>query len=136
MTSLRTGIVLLLMLVSLSVCSGKIRRANGITPSYNTITAEVAYQMMQERKDFIILDVRSIEEFSEKHITGAVLIPVQELERRAASELPDKNASIFIYCRSGARSINAANILVGLGYTHLYNFGGIQSWPYETVSIK
>ena len=82
----------------------------------------------------ILLDVRTEQEYQEKHIPGAILIPVQEIENRATSELPDKNVVIFVYCRSGARSANAAKILVGKGYTHIYDIGGIIDWPYETVS--
>ena len=103
-------------------------------PTHQNITAETAYQMMQKSTNYILLDVRTEPEFREKHIGGAVLIPDFELEKRAASELPDKNAVILVYCRSGVRSANAAKALAEKGYTKVFNFGGIIHWPYETVS--
>ena len=89
---------------------------------------------MQGIGSFVLLDVRTEAEFRERHIAGAILIPVQELENRAASELPGKDIPIFIYCRSGGRSANAARILVGKGYTQIFDFGGIINWPYDTAA--
>jgi len=101
---------------------------------YHKISAEKARTMMSELNDFILLDVRTGEEYTEKHIDGAVLIPDYEIEDRAGGELPDKNAVILVYCRSGRRSENAARKLVDRGYTNVYDFGGIIDWPYKTVS--
>jgi len=89
--------------------------------------------MMQDTEEYILLDVRTDEEFDKKHIEGAVLIPDIEIGSRAATDLPDKNALILIYCRSGRRSKNAANKLVAKGYTNVYDFGGINEWKHETV---
>jgi len=102
-------------------------------PAYRRVSAGDAYQMMQDTDEFILLDVRRDEEFREAHIEGAVLIPDYEIESRAAAELPDKDALILVYCRSGRRSADAANKLVGMGYTNVYDFGGIIDWPYDTV---
>jgi len=101
--------------------------------AYNKISAEQAKKMMAESKDFILLDVRTDSEFKEKRIAGAILIPDNEIKNRAEKELPDKNKLILMYCRSGRRSAGAAKILVSLGYTNVYDFGGINDWPYETV---
>ena len=101
--------------------------------AYRKISAMQAYQMMQDSNEYVLLDVRSLEEFKEKHISGATLIPDVEIGSRAAKELPDKNALILVYCRSGGRSAKAANELVGMGYANVYDFGGIVDWPYETV---
>lgn len=101
---------------------------------YRKISSEEAYAMMEETADFILLDIRTDEEFKEKHIDGAVLIPDYEIADRAETELPDKDMLILIYCRSGRRSANAANELVGMGYTNVYDFGGIIDWQYETVN--
>jgi rhodanese-related sulfurtransferase len=95
---------------------------------YHKISAEKAYQMMNEGEDFILLDVRTEAEYREVHIKGAVLIPVDEIKERAESELPDKAKIIFVYCKSGARSENAARILASLGYVNVYDFGGIINW--------
>ena len=90
--------------------------------------------MMAESDDYILLDVRTEEEYREQRIDGSVLIPNDEISIRAEAELPDKDAAILVYCRSGRRSASAAAELAALGYTNIYDFGGIQSWPYETVS--
>jgi len=100
---------------------------------YRKISAEEAYKMMAESKDFVLLDVRTEAEYSQQRIEGAILIPDFELKERAAVELPDKSKTVFVYCRSGARSANAAKVLTGLGYTNVYDFGGIINWPYETI---
>jgi phage shock protein E len=85
------------------------------------------YDRLQAGDDFILLDVRTPEEWDQGHIEGATLISLQELEARAASELP-KDAEIVVYCRSGNRSAQAAEYLAGAGYTHIGDMGGIQDW--------
>jgi rhodanese-related sulfurtransferase len=97
------------------------------------ITPLQAKTIMEEQSDEIVLDVRTAEEFAEGHIKGAILLPNDEVASKAASVLPDKNQVILVYCRSGRRSALAANELVALGYTRVFDFGGIISWPYETV---
>ena len=99
---------------------------------YKQISAKEAKEIMDSGEEYILLDVRSEEEFAEKHIPGAVLIPHTEIADRAEEELPDKEKNILVYCRSGNRSKIAAQILVDLGYTGVFEFGGINSWPYET----
>lgn len=103
-------------------------------PSYVKITPNQAYELMQSQNNCTVLDVRTPEEFSQGHIPGAILIPDYELAKRAEKELPDKNALILVYCRSGNRSRQAANILLKLGYTNVKDFGGIIDWPFETVT--
>lgn len=98
------------------------------------ITAEQAYQMMQGSQEYILVDVRTQEEFDEEHIEGAMLIPDFEIASTAEAKLPDKGAVILVYCRSGRRSALAASELAAMGYTNLYDFGGIIDWPYDTVS--
>ena len=106
------------------------------TPVHQNIRAETAYQMMQQSQNYMLLDVRTMEEFMENRIDGAILIPDYELKKRAASELPDKDALILIYCRSGIRASGAPKVLGEEGYTQVYNFGGIIDWPYGTVGEK
>jgi rhodanese-related sulfurtransferase len=103
------------------------------SPVYRRISAAEAKQMMQNTDKYILLDVRTKEEFEEQHIEGAVLIPDYEIGSRAATELPDKNALILIYCRIGRRSANVAHELIKMGYTNVYDFGGIMDWQYDTV---
>jgi len=108
-------------------------RSNADVNTWQTITAEEAYRMMNELDNYILLDVRTVSEYNEIRINGAILIPDYEIKQRAETELPDKNAVILIYCRSGRRSALAAAVLAELGYTNVYDFGGIINWPYETV---
>ncbi|MBH1939389.1 rhodanese-like domain-containing protein [Mobilitalea sibirica] len=110
----------------------------GITGETNSlvmekITAEQAKEMMDQQEDIIILDVRTTQEFNSGHIEGAVLIPDYELAEVAEEQLKDKDAIILIYCRSGNRSAQAANTLQELGYTNLYDFGGIIDWPFDII---
>jgi rhodanese-related sulfurtransferase len=102
--------------------------------TYQKISPEQAKNMMDEGKPYILLDVRTDEEYKEKRIDGAVLIPYDEIKDRAAIELPDKDVLILIYCRSGRRSAIAANEMIEMGYIHLYDFGGIIDWPFDTVN--
>jgi len=99
--------------------------------SYHKISAKEAKEMM-ETQEVIIVDVRTQAEYNEGYIENAILIPNESISG-APSELPDKNALILIYCRSGNRSKQAADKLVALGYTKIYDFGGIIDWPYEIV---
>lgn len=98
------------------------------------ITAEEAKKRLDSGESIVLLDVRTEEEYLEKHIPGSLLIPLSELEKDIESKLPDKNATLFVYCRSGNRSATASKILVELGYTNVYDLGGIMDWPYDTES--
>jgi len=100
---------------------------------YTRVSAEKAKQVIASTPDVIVLDVRTEEEFLKGHLTNAVRIPYNELEQRARAELPDQNATIVIYCKSGRRSLIAADILDKLGYAKLYEFDGIDNWPYEVT---
>ena len=101
---------------------------------YRTITAEEAKERLDAGAPLVLLDVRTQEEFDEAHIPGAVCLPNEAIGGRAPAELPDKDAEILIYCRSGRRSAEAAGKLAKLGYTNVADFGGIIDWPYETTS--
>lgn len=90
-------------------------------------------QIMNENKNYIILDVRTIAEYNEGHIPNAICIPNETIENNAINELPDKEQLILIYCRSGNRSRQAAEKLKKLGYTNLIEFGGIIDWKGEIV---
>ena len=101
---------------------------------YHSITSQEAYDMISKLEDYVILDVRSEGERQKKRIPGSVSIPLGEVKDRAENELPDKNAMIFVHCRSGGRSTAAAKQLFELGYTNIYDFKKITKWPGETVS--
>lgn len=102
--------------------------------SYQQITQEEAKEMM-DTQEVIILDVREQNEYDSGHIPGAVLLPVGTIdEDTAAAVIPEKDSTVLVYCRSGNRSKTASSALAELGYTNIYEFGGINTWPYETES--
>ena len=122
-------IPLLLSLLLLAGCVG-----NSDDNSYHQITQEEAKEMM-DTQEVIILDVREQDEYDSGHIPGAVLLPVGTIdEETAASVIPDKDSTVLVYCRSGNRSKTASSALAELGYTNIYEFGGINTWSYETES--
>lgn len=102
--------------------------------TYRMVSQEEAIRMMAEEKNYILLDVRRPDEFAEKRIPGAICVPNENIDKEPPAELPDKAQRIFIYCRSGRRSKEAAQKLYDMGYTELVEFGGIITWPGETVS--
>jgi rhodanese-related sulfurtransferase len=101
--------------------------------TYKQISPEEAKNIMDTQRDYIIIDARTEEEFAQGHIKNAILIPEYEIKDKAEKALPDKNSLILVYCRSGRRSKIASEALVELGYTNVYEFGGIIDWKYEIV---
>lgn len=98
---------------------------------YQQISQEEAKEMM-DNQEVLILDVREQDEYDSGHIPGAVLLPVGSITEESAAEvIPEKDATVLVYCRSGNRSKTAAKALAELGYTGIYEFGGITTWPYE-----
>lgn len=92
-----------------------------------------AKRLMDSDDKLILVDVRTREEYEESYIDGAILIPLDELEAKATAKLPDKNSRIMVYCRSGKRSKQAAEILDRLGYNNIYDMGGLIDWPFELI---
>lgn len=101
--------------------------------SYKIITQEEAKKIIDEQEGYIILDVRTKEEYDAGHIPNAILLPNEDIGSEDLEILPDKKQLILIYCRSGNRSKQAAQKLVDLGYENIMEFGGIIDWPYETI---
>ena len=102
--------------------------------TYRQVNMDEAITMMEEGSGYIILDVRTPEEFAEKHIPGAINVANETIGTDEIPELPDKDQLILVYCRSGNRSKQASEKLVALGYTNIVEFGGINDWPGETVT--
>ena len=99
--------------------------------TYQQITQEEAKEMM-DTQEVSILDVREQDEFDAGHIPGAVLLPVGTITKdTAASVILELDSTVLVYCRSGNRSKTASKALADLGYTNIYEFGGINTWPYE-----
>lgn len=132
---MKRNTVLALSLVSVllfTACGTQTRKDIAEEESaYHKITAEEAKTKIEEG-NVTILDVRTEEEYQSSHIPGAMLLPLDKIGSEPPKELPDKEADILIYCRSGNRSKQAADRLVKLGYLNIYDFGGIMDWPYET----
>ncbi|MBQ2753282.1 MAG: rhodanese-like domain-containing protein [Firmicutes bacterium] len=99
--------------------------------SYTQITQDEAKERMDE-EGVVILDVREQDEYDAGHIKGAVLLPVGEIEEESAKEvIGDKDKVVLVYCRTGNRSKTASQALVDLGYTAVFEFGGISTWEYD-----
>ena len=122
----------IMMLISLFLF-GMTACSDGSANSYEQITPQEAKTIMDTKSEFYLIDARTTEEFAEGHIADAILIPEYEIADRAEKELPDKDALILVYCRSGRRSKIASEELVKLGYTNVKEFGGIIDWPYKIV---
>ena len=106
----------------------------GDKKTYRQVSPEEAAAMMEEETGYIILDVRTQEEYETAHIPGAICIPNETIGTEDIPELPDKEQLILVYCRSGNRSKQASEKLAKHGYTNIVEFGGINSWTGETVS--
>ncbi|MBN1776867.1 MAG: rhodanese-like domain-containing protein [Clostridiales bacterium] len=131
------GLACILTAASLSACSGAATVAQEAPTAgqsaalYHKISASEAKAVIDTGENVIILDVREQSEYDSGHIPGAMLLPLGSITARAAEVLPDTDQKILVYCRSGNRSRTAANMLVDLGYTQIYDFGGIIDWPYD-----
>ena len=123
-------LILFLLVVMLLTACGQAKKDDR-EAVYVNITAEEAKRIMDTEEGYIILDVRTQEEYDQGHIPGAIVISYEEIKEKAEGALPDKNQLILVYCRSGRRSKIAAEALVELGYTNIKEFGGILDWPYE-----
>ena len=122
---------LFLLLLLLTGCGGTASNSSSEN-DYQQISQEEAKEMM-DTQDVIILDVREQDEYDSGHIPGAVLLPVGTIDEETAAEvIPEKDSTVLVYCRSGNRSKTASSALAELGYTNIYEFGGINTWPYET----
>jgi rhodanese-related sulfurtransferase len=123
---------LLICLLTGTLLSG-CRTAPSSAGGYEQITAEEAKRLMDTETNFVILDVRTEQEYDLGHIPGAIVIPNEVILEEAEGTLTDKNQLILVYCRSGRRSKEASQKLVDLGYTNGKEFGGIIDWPYQTT---
>lgn len=119
----------LLVMVVLAGCFPSKKEAG---TAYQKISAKEARDMMDEG-DVTIVDVRTAQEYAEEYIPNAINLPNEEIGKEQPEELPDQDAKLLVYCRSGRRSKEAAKKLTEAGYTKVYDFGGIIDWTYETI---
>ena len=122
--------LLAVILAALLLCACAAEGENDVN-GYTQISQEEAKAMM-DAGGAVILDVREQHEFDEGHIPGAALLPVGSIDETSAGKvIPDKDTVVLVYCRSGNRSKTASDALAALGYTQVYEFGGINTWPYD-----
>ena len=131
------GLILLTVFaLLLTACTSgpQVMDGEDMVRSYTQISQDEAKQMMEQDGTQIIVDVRTQEEYDSGHIPGAICIPNEDIGSEPPEELPDLDQVILIYCRSGNRSKQAAQKLFDMGYTNVYEFGGINDWTGEVVT--
>ena len=137
---MRQILLFALLAASLALLSGcalskaKADKAKDMTDKaeYHKISTEEAYEMMSSQ-EVVVVDVRTREEYDGGHIENAVLVPNESIGSEMPEALPDKEATLLIYCRSGRRSKDATQKLLELGYQSVYDFGGVIDWSYKLV---
>ena len=142
---MKKNIIIAIVIIAVLICIGcfiyKTNKTNKTTTSNSTAntngakTNEIRHvsmndivKIMEENKDYVIVDVRTPDEYKEGHIPNAINIPNETINETVYNKLKDKNQLILIYCRSGSRSRQAAYKMQKLGYTNLVDFGGIINW--------
>ena len=142
---MKKNIIIVIVIIAVLICIGcfiyKTSKTNKTTTSNNSTTTNAAkineirhvsmddiVKIMNENKDYVIVDVRTPDEYKEGHIPNAINIPNETINETVYNKLKDKNQLILIYCRSGSRSRQAAYKMQKLGYTNLVDFGGIINW--------
>ena len=131
----RIVIFLLLMLFLMTGCAQKLDGDGMIgKTTYIQIDQEKAKEMMAVNDGHVVVDVRRADEYASGHIPGAILIPNESIGTEKPDQLPDKDQIILVYCRSGNRSKQAAQKLADMGYTNIYEFGGINTWTGEVIT--
>lgn len=145
-------VILMLLIIIIIVVLGILGIENNMKSQNNNVINESGEimgeymnispkQMIEEiknmnKEDYVILDVRTKEEYEEERIPDSVLLPLDRLEYEAEDVLPDKDMRIYVYCRTGRRSLSAAYKLISLGYTNVYDVGGILSYTEDTIKGK
>ena len=125
----RVSLLALLLALTMALCA-----ACGSKTDYQTMEINDAAEMIAADDGHLLVDVRTKEEFEEKHLPGAILLPVDDIKDGKLERLPDKDQTILLYCRTGRRAKDAAEYLAKKGYTNIYEIGGIIDWKGETVT--
>jgi len=122
---------MLFFVITVTGCGVSEEKGKDSAMGYQQISQEEAKEIIANEDNIIILDVRTQEEYDQGHIPDAVCVPVETLSDSQPEELPDLNQKILVYCRSGNRSKQAAEKLAAIGYTNIFEFGGINTWDGE-----
>lgn len=127
---------LAMILISALVLAGSLQaQASAATSKASPISPKAVKDLLASGKEFVLLDVRTFEEYVAGRIPGSVLLPYDQINAMtAAKAIGAKNRTVVVYCRTGRRSGIAAAALVSLGYTKVLDMGGILSWPYDTIA--
>ena len=129
-------LVFTLLLVFTTGCSafGPAADTEKSSPAFRQISQEEAKEMMAKDDGHVVVDVRRQDEYDAGHIPGAILVPNESIGCDSPEALPDYDQIILIYCRTGNRSRQAAQKLASMGYTNIYEFGGITTWTGDVVT--
>ena len=130
----RCSVLLLVMLLMTGCAMGQGMDGDGMERSYTQISQDEAREMMARDDGHVIVDVRRQDEYDAGHIPGAILVPNESIGTEPPEALPDLNQILLVYCRSGRRSKEAAQKLFDIGYTNVYEFGGITDWTGDVVT--
>lgn len=127
-------IIFVFLLPFLLIACGQVTTVSTSPYEPILINAESGKTMMENNPDIILVDVRTEAEYIDNHIPGAILLTLDQISAKAGQVIPDKNKLYIVYCHTGNRSAQAASLLSSLGYAFVYDMGGIDDWPYDTVS--
>ena len=127
-------IILIFIMIFMTGCAGTESPSGGDAEGYTSISQDEAVEMMEKESGYLIVDVRRPDEFAEGHIPDAINVPNEEINDTEPKALPDKGQLILVYCRTGRRSKEACSKLADMGYTNIYEFGGIVDWKGAVIS--
>ena len=130
--SIKHGLIFLLIILAVFMFTA-CNKASADAPGYTQISQAEAREMMAKDDGHVIVDVRREDEYNAGHIPGAIRVTNEEIGDTMPEELPDLDQVILVYCRSGRRSKEASEKLAKIGYTNVYEFGGIIDWDGEVV---
>lgn len=120
--------VVAVALVAAVLITGKNSKGEIDMAEYTSITMDEAKKIFETEGDYLILDVRTAGEYASGHIPGAINVANEDIKDIEPAQLPEKNQVIYVYCRSGNRSKQAATKLAAMGYTNIIEIGGIMDW--------
>lgn len=122
--------------IALIVLAAAIFNGCGVSNAPKHLSTDEAVKFIAAEKNYLLVDVRTPEEYEKRHIPNAILVPIEELREGKFEALPDKNRTLLVYCWTGRRAEDAAAILVKNGYTRVYEIGGLVDWTGATEGAE